>query len=168
MSRFAFALVALSSVHSTSCSVVGHGCTQVGCDYRVEARFTNLLTGPSDTLPLTIEACVDGQCVTATVDLGTSDTNASDCNVSAQGTACCTFDPPAPGVQCLATVGGSVSITFPLDDSEPAAGHTLKGTVRDKRGAELLSGEKVVPPSQPNGPDCEPTCYGGSVSFGTP
>ncbi|APR88295.1 hypothetical protein A7982_13644 [Minicystis rosea] len=144
---------------------MGYACSAVGCDYRVEARFTNILTGPNTPSPLTIEACIDDQCVTATVDL---ETNASDCDVSEQGTACCTFDPPAPGVQCLATVGGSVTITFPLGNSEPAGGHTIKGTVRDKNGAELLSDEKVVPPSQPNGPDCDPTCYGGSVSLGKP
>ncbi|APR83252.1 Hypothetical protein A7982_08601 [Minicystis rosea] len=119
-------------------------------------------------MPLTVEACLDGQCVTATVDLGSSNTNGSDCNVSAQGTACCTITTPVAGVSCLATVGGPVAITFPLLNGASSASHTLEGTIRDKDGTKIFSAQKAVTIAtfQPNGPDCEPTCHQGEASFG--
>jgi hypothetical protein len=143
-------------------------CTLIGCGDEVTANFPGVLAGALDALPLTIDACLSGDCVSAIVQLGSP--GGGGCLTGKQGTACCTFDPPAPGADCWAEVGSDVLLFLPVPTPSAFQGSvlTVQATVHGNGGEVLLTGAQAMTLDlfQPNGPSCAPTCFQGNAEFG--
>ena len=117
-------------------------CTQIGCESQVVfevGELTDIVSGAT----YEVEACIDGACQAATVEV-----------------------PPAQGQAMAAGMSGSLFV----DPAQDLVSVTLGG---DFSGMHTVSLTLVAPDgqrteiesdtefqrSQPNGPGCEPTCW---------
>ncbi len=114
-------------------------CTDAGCESGV--RFTlddDLVTGTE----YRVVACVDDQCVEGTLEVG-PDSDGTD------------------GPLSLVVGADSDTVFYRLDERQVSGTHAVSLTVRTADG-ELLAGWEGTAEfvrMQPNGPNCEPTCW---------
>lgn len=131
-----------------------HECTLIGCSDGVGMTLPALATTYSGNLPLTIDACLGAECSVFRID----HTGAAPvCTSMSAGNTLCTID----------GMGTVVLTKLPLPTGATDGPLPVHVTVTDKSGATIADGTATVTitPSQPNGPDCEPTCHEGQVSL---
>ena len=158
-SYFLVSLISLLGCAVSGCNL-NMGCTEVGCangaNESVSVALPGLAIKYAAALPLTIKACADGaSCVTAAVSKDGADIK---CELKSG---------PSSG-NCFVEANGDVSIAVVLDAATGAkASVTVAVTVTDSASAKVLDASKSATMSSttPNGPDCEPVCHDGSVSF---
>ena len=126
-------------------------CTLLGCESGVRLE-REIVTTPADVAKLTLTICRNGECASGKF--------AS----SAGGAQACSLSGPLKVTLCSLSQpqkGGAFSLTAQLPAPSPKDGdeYTFK-IVNDDTGAALLEVKKNVSytTTQPNGPDCEPTC----------
>lgn len=145
-----FALLFMASILSAfATNGCQHSCTEVGCESGVTVVLTKLAQIHASKLPIALHACLDdGSCVDATV-------TASAC--TSVGMADCTV-----------AADGSLEISIYMK-AEPASGdgHTVHVTLEDNAGTAFFDATQPVSMKsfEPNGPDCEPTCYQGTTTL---
>jgi hypothetical protein len=139
------------------CSLIGHACTEVGCDSGLAVEFQKA-SGPwpagsyqvaitadgatitcSTTLPFTSASSPAGSCTSSDVTLGLS------------GSALPAAQQAISGLQ-FTTTPKSVKVTISRDGMQVASG-------------DLTPAYETI---MPNGPDCEPTCTGATGTLAVP
>lgn len=152
---FLLSFASLLGVAVSGCNV-GFGCTDVGCNNGVRVVLPGLATKSMGALPLSIEVCAgSGNCVTAEL------------TKPASGVACELKSGAAPAF-CSIDASGEVNVFVGLPASaDDTAAITVTARVTDSASAKVLDTSKSITPiaSHPNGEDCEPTCYGATVSI---
>jgi hypothetical protein len=145
-------------------------CTLVGCSDVVIVRFVDLLSNHAAALPLSATLVLDETTITANVALGRP--GGEGCFGGAMGTACCVLDPPGEDSECVALVEGDLQVLLPVpaEGAFDGAKHGVVATVQGADGETLFTaaGSTHLRMNQPNGPECEPTCYQGGVEFAEP
>lgn len=135
---------------------VNMGCTEVGCADAARVSLTGIVDKYAASLPLTIKLCVDGgSCITAAL-------------TKENGVPTCTVSSGVSPSGCAITPSGAIDIDVGLDSKAAAkTAVTLSALVTDGTSAKLFEADKSVTLAsvEPNGPNCEPTCHQGSVSF---
>jgi hypothetical protein len=158
MKKLVLAIILASWAPALSgCGVAGQSCTEIGCGGGVTFKLGKPAAAFTSGLPLTIKACIDASpCSEVTVDL------------KAGGELTCTAvdSPSSSFASCSVAADGSVELTImPVEIKEPAGSHEAHVTIRDAADAVVL--DKTAPVtinvSYPNGEDCGPACYDGSV-----
>jgi hypothetical protein len=155
-------LAASAGMLAVSCLIKGP-CTDVGCESMVGARLSDILTRYAADMPLTIQLCLDGACVTATVSAAGANNT---CAQGLSGPICCDLADASPAGSCEIQTH-DVFISLPVDGDEGSA-HTVAATVQSQGGQVLFSGQKTATLGggfSPNGVECGPTCYSGTVTF---
>lgn len=162
MKTFSYAIaLLLSAAFLPSCGgVLGTdptGCTEIGCNDQLDIELGPIGNKFASSLPLSITVCIDdkgceGFVVEAAGGLLTCRTDGGETLGS------CSLDDKnnvtlSPGIG----VGGGLA----------AGDHAVELTVKDKDGMVLVvgSGTAVLKETRPNGPDCEPVCVQGGVTF---
>jgi hypothetical protein len=145
---FAAALIA-SATMTIGCTSLE--CTEIGCNDGVTikiAAFSAAVDAASKPFPIKVKACVDSACQDLTVEEKNGSTT---CSVSGEGD--CFVDDDGALVAALYT---SVA-------EEP----NVTVDVKDAMGQSFFSDSKKIETieSQPNGPQCEPTCHMGDAEF---
>lgn len=122
-------------------------CTLIGCESQVAFEIgdaTDIVSGAT----YEVEACIDGQCESATVVV-----------------------PPAQGAAIGAGVSGSLVldpqqdiVTVRLIGGDYSGMHTLSLTLTGPDGQRTeIESDTEFERSQPNGPGCEPVCWQATV-----
>jgi hypothetical protein len=128
--------VAASAAFALAACSVGIDCTAVGCRGEVAVNLAEVAAGRS-AVPATARLCVAGACGSSPVRAG------------------------ARGEKALLRMDAP---SFDKDEKSP----TVPVTLRVMRGAEVLvdtATNAVLTPWAPNGEDCEPVCFGGSLTL---
>jgi hypothetical protein len=156
MRPYFFFLLVTSTPFMAGCSGP-FACTDIGCISSATIGLTGFMASSPDVFPFTIETCLGQTCFTSTASLQTD------------GTPTCATDQSSPDVACLAGPLGNFQIDLPLPASSQTSGiiEAVTVKVRDSKGATLFTGQQLatVTKLQPNGPGCEPTCFGASADF---
>lgn len=161
MKKLVLAVIIASWVSALSgCKYVGaQSCTEVACGSGVTFKLGKPAAAFSSGLPLKIEVCIDSsQCAEVTVDA----------KEGAQPTCAAVESPSAPFALCTVAPDGSIEVDLLATEfKEPTGSHEAHVTIRDAADAVVL--DKTAPieigVSYPNGEDCEPPCYDGSVDM---
>jgi hypothetical protein len=147
---FLFVLVC-SPLTVTGCSIASQACTEIGCSNGLSLSFTKATT-PWEPGMYQVDIDADGKKITCTTKLPLT---ASDPAPSS-----CTDANVLLGVSGSALPAAQQSLSELQFNTAPA--HVTVTVTRD--GAVI--GTKDLTPtykkSQPNGPDCEPTCNSAS------
>jgi hypothetical protein len=148
-------LVALTACASNSTQ--DHACSLVGCNDGVGIDLAAVTTR-FPMQPLKLHVCLDASCQDAVI-------TANDCE-QAQLPA----GGPTPALVLICTLqsGGTVSVTAsstsPLASTQTTS---VSLSLTDATGAIVYEHTESVAltSSQPNGPDCAPTCYQGRLTL---
>lgn len=141
-------------------------CTLVGCSDVVVVDAEDLLARYGAGVPLTVEVTMDGETVTATIDLGAAPQKG--CWQNDSGIACCSLDPPGDDFDCIPQAKEGLQMMLHVKTNVfDKAEHTVSIVVRASDGGVLFMDQQTTTLHmyQPNGPKCEPTCYEGGVHF---
>jgi len=153
----AIIIASLASALSGCGDLGGQSCTAIGCGGGVTFKLGKPADAFSSGLPLTIKVCIDASpCSEVTIDAkaGSPPTCAA---VDASSSAF---------ASCSVAADGSVEVLLmPVEIKEPTGSHEAHATIRDAADAVVL--DKTAPISitlsYPNGEECGPACYDGSV-----
>lgn len=136
MREFAFAAV-LASLVASLASCGGTECSLVGCmDQAIVSLPPDLIEGPYDLVVESEHGTLVSRCLQAAPPEGPEN---------------------SPSLSCDAT-------QFEIEESDVASSRELRVTITDVATGEVLAEAvdvtmEVAMEIQPNGPDCEPTCY---------
>lgn len=125
-------------------------CTLVYCEsgVRLDREIT---VAAADVAKLTLTICRNGECSSGKFSSGSG--GPQPCSLSGQlQPTICSLAPKQSGT-------GSFTVQLSAKNATDGDEYTFK-IVRDDTGAAILDEKKsvVYTTSQPNGPDCEPTC----------
>jgi hypothetical protein len=159
MKKLILAIILASWASALSgCSDMGsQACTEIACGGGVMFKLGKPAAAFSSGLPLTIKLCIDASpCSEVTVDA----------KAGAQPTCAAVDSPSSAFASCSVAADGSVEVELlPVEIKDPTGSHEAHVTIRDAADAVVL--DKAAPVSiqvsYPNGEDCEPACYDGSV-----
>lgn len=145
----ALVLLVTASVAVVGCST--KTCTTAGCSDLVSARLA--LGRPANELRGgTVRFCVDGECTTSMID---------DADAAASALQC------AGGrVQCLiGPTTNDLDVSFERRAGVAKMGEVVEVTVLAPTGETVTSRKGTVDyvRTEPNGPECEPTCLHGEL-----
>jgi hypothetical protein len=141
------------------CGGPTQGCRLVGCESVVSGTYS-LTAQPADLVGATITVCRDAACFNQVIQQVTYTTGSSQ--------VMCPYDATNP-ILCNVTAasgGSSINIRFIVDPNTAHDGEAFTvSVVATSGGSALVSAQKTVQytTSQPNGPDCEPTCKQASL-----
>lgn len=116
------------------------------------------ITAQAGSFPLLVTSCVDGgSCVTAKITKPPTGTF-----------ECVIVSGSAPGGCSFLVPEGDLLFDLALDATEGAkTSVTVSVSITDATNAKVFEGQKsaAVATTTPNGPECEPTCHQGKVTF---
>ncbi len=133
------------------------GCTEIGCSDQLDVVLGPIGNKFASSLPLSISICIDAKgCEAFVVE-------------ASGGMLQCRPDGGETLGSCSLDDKGNVTVSpgLGVGGTLTAGQHDVEMTVKDKDGMVLVTGsEKVtLKETRPNGPDCEPVCLQGSVTF---
>lgn len=143
---------------TTACST--KSCTLVGCQ-----SGASITTHPAATASLagaTFAICLNGKCSSGTAGGGEGGASADDSHIVLNGDV---------GIQTADVTGGTVTFHYGEDTSNPAtqihtSGDTYRVSIIGADKSTIVDATRTVTypqTSQPNGPDCDPTCHNATV-----
>ena len=163
MKKYVLFLIAVPSIFasSTHCG----NCTEAGCTSTVSSSATvNVDLAAMDGAPVTI--CCNSSCVNGTTVATTHVENGEETSV-----LLCEFPDNSGRASCVGratdSAGVTLALTYYLDDDETPDGDSYRFEVRSPDDTNevlvLTEGSVTFTVSQPNGPECEPTCYNATL-----
>jgi hypothetical protein len=154
------AIVVVAACHEPVDPIDGHsmngGCTLVGCSTGIAIHLGAVAERHVASLPLAVRACIDEDCLDATL---AGDASRPSCAISATGNG-------ATG-RCTVDATGQVTMDVTGDGSRLTEGDHVVAVSLQSGGAFLASDTATVTvlAVQPNGPGCGPVCYRGDVTL---
>jgi len=145
-------------------------CTVVGCVDTAVVTLQGLPFDDGSTLPIEVEVCREGDGACRYAEIGATEAWVEtapglDCFSQEADRLCCTY---APGSfhSCIPFPSAGIRLALTLQESVwVGAKHTVAVSARSAAGESLLDGTAtiVLDVYQPNGPECEPTCFRGEA-----
>ena len=158
-SFFAFAaLTSAAALGSSACST--KSCTVVGC--QSGAAITVHPPAGASLAGATFAICLNGKCSSAVAGGGEGGPSSDATHIVMSGDV---------GIQTADISGGNVTFVYAEDESNPAtkihtSGDTYRVSIIGADKSTLVDATRTVTypnTSQPNGPDCDPTCHNATV-----
>jgi hypothetical protein len=140
---------------AAGCQSTESACTLVACQDGVGVTLGGVAAKLAPSLPVTLTVCLDTSCSSFKLN---HTGQAPTCTALSAGDTLCSIDGE-----------GTVALTtLPLPPgTAPGASLVVLVTAADGMGNSLLSEMQSVTivETQPNGPDCAPTCLGAHATF---
>lgn len=142
--------IALFAASLTGCGLGLSDCSAVGCENTVAFNLTG--TDLRHEVAYEVEACLDDDCSTATIEVATED---------AEGVALTGL---GEGPIMLLTDTDQITLTLPQGDYSGA--HRVRLVVETAEDGVLVNLDQQTDFEReyPNGPDCEPVCWRAEIA----
>lgn len=152
-------VASLASALGGCIDIAGQSCTEIGCGSGVTFKLGKPIDAFSTGLPLKVKVCIDASlCSEVTLDA----------KAGAQPT-CTPVDSASNAfASCQVAADGSVEVDLmPVEIKDPAESHEASVTIRDATDAVVHDKKAAltITVSYPNGEDCDPPCYSGTVDL---
>jgi hypothetical protein len=149
----------LNGAFLAACSI-GHSCTEMGCAYPARTTVKTDVPASLETMRAsTLTACWNDDCRSLSLAM---------LSIVPEPSQFPSGDNQPVNV-VLVSAGGKQYLNVQFVSGSQAAAHDgdrFRVTMKDASGAELLSIDDKLAhysASTPNGPDCEPVCYDGTI-----
>jgi hypothetical protein len=139
------------------CGSIGESCTEIGCGSGVTTTIGKPQVTFASGLPLAARVCIDDSaCTDLTID------------VPAGAQPTCEAAQTGIFASCSVAQDGTIQVEQMLNDlANPTGSHEVHVTIRDAQDMVVIDETRPVSitASQPNGENCEPTCYQGTATL---